>query len=302
MNYKIISIVIILIAGTSVCHAEEPTDTVKVIENASNVLVVAKDGKTVLDAEFQGKNDDETLHYQYEVNVMDADTIQTEDEFPDNWGMDLPFVKNKDMNVKDNHVRRYISCVRRIYWGWRFNYGGKGNVRNGWELSIPDFLALTWRRRGAEFELGVGFSGSHYNAQDNFFYQKQGDKLILASVEEGLKVKETSLDIFTIQVPMLYNQRISKDFTFSIGAIANFNTYAVATTKKKNFDEEYHKITYKGLQQNLFTVDAYASISVCNIGVFAKWSPMKVFKQQFGPDLKGFTIGVELSFSDLFSF
>lgn len=302
MNYKNICFGIILAAGTLGCLAEEPVDTVKVIENAGNVLVVAKDGRTVLDAEIPGNGDKEPLHYQYEVNVTRTDTIQVEEEFPDNWGMDLPFVKTRDMNVKDNRVRRYVSFARRINWGWRFNYGGKGNVRNGWEISMPDFIALTWRRRGAEFELGVGYTESRYNAQDNFCYRKQGDKLVLAPVEEGMKVKETVLDVMAINVPVLYNQSISKDFMFSIGAIANFNVYAMATTRLRNFDEKYHKITYKGLQQNFFTVDAYASISFCNIGVFAKWSPMKVFKQQFGPDLRGFTIGVEVSTYDLFSF
>lgn len=301
MNYRIITLTISMIGVALGCLAEQPADTVKVIENASNILVVAKDGKTVVDADFPSGNGKDVMHYQYEVNVKDTNTT-TEDQFSDDWGMDLPFVKDSRMNVNDNKVRRYLTILRRAYWGWRFNYGGKGNVRNGWEVGMPDWLAVKWRRRGAEFEIGVGFTGSRYNAQDNFCYQKQGDRLMLAPVPDGLKVKETYLDIISFNFPLLYNQDIGKDFTFTFGAIVNLNTYATASTRLVDFDDRYSKTTYKGLQQNLFTVDAYASVSAYGIGFFAKWSPMKIFRPQFGPDLRGFTIGVEISLNDMMSF
>lgn len=295
MNYRILTIAIALTTGISVSHAQEVADTVKVIENASSVLVVAKDGKTSLDAEFPGKHNNETLHYQYEVNITnETDTLRIA-EFSDNWGMDLPFVKDKPMNVKDNKVRRYFAAVRRAYWGWRFNYEGKGKVKNGWELSIPDFIAVAWKRRGSEFEIGAGFGMSRYSSMDGYFYEKTGDRLILSPIPEGVKKKESSLEISYFQVPVLYNQYISKDFMFSLGAIMNLNTYAKATTRLITSDSQYQTTTYKGLQQNLFAVDAYASVDFWGIGLFAKWSPMKLFNQKFGPELKGFTLGLQIS-------
>lgn len=295
MNYKILTIAIALTTGVPVSRAQEASDTVRVIENATSVIVVTKDGKTRLDAEFPGKHNNETLHYQYEVNITnEADTLAT-DEFSDNWGMDLPFVKDKPTNANDNKARRYFAAVRRAYWGWRFNYEGKGNVKNGWELSIPDFIAVAWKRRGAEFEIGAGFGMSRYSSMDGYFYEKNGDQLILSPLPEGIKKKESSLSIASFHVPVLYNQYIGKDFMFSLGAIINFNTYATATTKLITSDDLYQTTTYKGLQQRLFTVDAYASVDLWGIGFFAKWSPMTLFNQEFGPVSKGFTIGVQVS-------
>lgn len=295
MNHRILTIVVALTTTVLCSHAQERTDTVKVIENASSVIVVAKDGKTTLDAEFPDKRNREMLHYQYEVNITGlTDTLRIE-EFSDNWGMDLPFVKDKPMNVKDNKVRRYFAAVRRAYWGWRFNYEGKGKVKNGWELSIPDFLAVAWKWRGAEFEIGAGFGVSRYSSMDGYFYEKRGDQLILSPLGEGIEKKESSLEISYFQVPVLYNQYITKDFMFSLGAIMNLNTYAEATTRLMPYDNQYQTTTYKGLQQNLFTVDAYASVDFWGIGLFAKWSPMKLFNQKFGPELKGFTLGLQIS-------
>lgn len=294
MNHKILILAITILTGVFGCIAQETTDTVKVIENATNITVVTKDGKTVLSADYPGDKINQTFHYNYEVNVANnSDSIKSAEEFPDNWGMELPFLK--DSQPTGNRVRAYFTGARRAYWGWRFNYGGKGNVKNGWEVSIPDFIAVAWKRRGAEFEIGAGFGESRYSSMDGFAYEKVGDRLILSPIEEGMRKKESSLAIASFHVPVLYNQHIGKDFMFSLGAIMNFNTYAKATTKVISSDNHSHTTTCKGLQQNLFTVDAYASVDICGIGLFAKWSPMKLFNQKFGPELKGFTVGLQIS-------
>lgn len=302
MNYRILTLALAVIGVTFGSLAQEAADTVKVIENANNIIVVAKDGKTVLNAEFPGKNSKETLKYQYEVNVANSDTISVKDEFSDNWGMDLPFVKDKSMNVRDNKVRRYIGFLSRGYWGWRFNYDGKGNVRNGWEYAVPDFVSVKWQRRGAEFEIGLGASSSYYFASDNFCFQKEGDKIVLAPVPDGMYTKQSSLMIDALLVPVFYNQRLGKNGSFTLGAIANFNFFSSATTKLHTANDQYVTTTYRGLQQRLLTLDTYASINFYGIGVFAKWSPIKVFDKKFGPELKGFTIGVEILTGSLFTF
>lgn len=303
MNYRILTIAIALATGISIGLAQEAADTVKVIENASSIIVVTKDGKTTLDAEFPDKHNKETLHYQYEVNITnEADSVMTE-EFSDNWGMELPFVKDKPVSVRDHKMRRYVGLVRRANWGWTFNYGDKGHVKNGWEVSIPDFVSLIWRRRGAEFEIGFGITASYRFAQDHFCYRKEGDKIVLVPVPEGMKVKKSTLELASFNFPVLYNQHVCKNFSFSLGGIVNLNYLANAHTKLSDTNNQYHKTSYKGLQQNFLTVDAYASVSTFNgIGIYAKWSPMKMFKKQFGPELKSFTVGIELSLGEFSNF
>lgn len=295
MNYRILTLLIHLITAFFGCLAQEATDTVKVIENAGSIVVVAKNGQTSLNAEFPDKYNKEMLHYQYEVTITNESDTHNVEYFSDNWGLDVPFVKDKHIRATDNKVRRCFAAVRRAYWGWRFNYGHKGNVKNSWEISIPDFIALAWKKRGAEFEIGAGFGMSRYSSMDGFFYEKSDDQLILSHLPEEINKKESSLSIGSFHIPVLYNQYIGKHCMFSIGAIMNFNTYAKATTKLMTSDKQYLTTTCKGLQQNLFTVDAYASVDLWGIGLFAKWSPMELFNQKFGPELKGFSIGIQVS-------
>lgn len=296
MNLKTIAMACVMLGAAFRCFADEPADTVKVIDNASKIVVVSKEGTTILNAEFPDNDGSGMLHYQYEVNVVDEVANDIDDEFPDNWGMSLPFVNFNVPGVKSNRVSRRVACMRRVSWGWRFNYSGKGNVKNGWEVAVPDFLSVAWRKRGAEFEIGAGFSMNRYYAMDGFGYQKKGDRLVVSPVPDGMTAKDSFLDVFTFQVPVIYNQKIGGGLSFSLGGIVNLNSYAAAHTTLRWDDDSYQKTIYKGLQQNLFTLDTYASLAVSGFGVFARWSPAPLFKCKYGPQLKSFLIGVEISF------
>lgn len=295
MNYRL-TFATVALAFAFTSYAEEPADTVKVIENARNVTVVKTGNTTIVKAEYESE-DDETIQFQYELNVAPPDTVS--DELPDDWGMDLPFMKTGCGDCEDRNgqhrMTRYITGMRHIYWGWRFNYGDKGNFKNCFETGIRDVLGVSWKYRGAELEIGVGFSIRRYLASDGFCYSKEGDKLILDNLADGLRCDKSRLDVASFLVPVLYNQRLGRDFGFTIGGVMNFNSYAKAVTEVYDGDLKY-KTEYKGLQQRLFTVEALASVNVCGVGIYASWSPMKMFDTKFGPAVKSWSIGVDLSF------
>lgn len=297
MNTKTAAILTALTLFTLPCLAEERTDTVKIIENASNIVIVKSGGSITLDADFLTDDiteNEDPAHYRYEVNVTHSDTETDMEDFPDNWGMEIPFVRNPRF-VEPRRVRTDVAFVRRAYWGWRFNYAGRGEVKNGWEIGVPDFIAIVWKRRGAEFEIGAGFSSNIYYAGAGFAYGKTGDRLTLMPIAEGVRREHSRLQTWTFQIPVLYNQKIGHDFMFSLGAVANLNTYAVANTRLELEEGRFLNYSYKGLQQNLLTVDAYASFDICGFGMYARWSPMTLFRKQFGPELKGFSIGINIS-------
>lgn len=296
MNYRL-TFATAALAFALASYAEEPADTVKVIENARNVTVVKTGNTTIVKAEYANE-DDETIHFQYELDVVSPDTVA--DNLPDDWGMDLPFMKTGcggcETEVDGKHrVTRYVTGMRHIYWGWRFNYGDKGNVKNCFETGIRDVVGVSWKYRGAELEIGVGFSFRRYLAADGFSYAKEGDRLVIKNVADGFRCDKSRLDIATFQVPVLYNQRIGREFGFTIGGVMNFNSYAKAMTEIYEGDVK-HKTEYKGLQQRLFTVEGMAAINVCGVGIYATWNPMKMFYKEFGPEVKSWAIGVDLNF------
>lgn len=272
--------------------AKENPDTVTVIENASAVTVVKSGDSTILEAVMEEDSIGRKV-YRYELEIG-GQSIAPADTFPDDWGMDLPFMREKNRG-KSRCLSRRVTGFRHLYWGWRFNYGNKGSVKNCFEVGIRDVIGVAWQRGGSELEIGLGFSMQRYLADDGMAYRRNSDALRLESVPEGKRCKLSRLDIWTFQVPVLYNQKIGGDVSFSLGGVLNFNTYAKAQTKLR-YGDITEKTTYKGLHQNLFTADIIGAVHVSGIGVYAAWSPMHAFKKEYGPAVSSWSLGIDLCF------
>lgn len=109
--------------------------------------------------------------------------------------------------------------------------------------------------------LWLGFTRQRYLAQDGFAYSKVGDKIVLNPISNGQRVKSSHIDVWSFNVPVLYKQRFARNLHFCIGGIMNLNSYASAQTEI-NEGKAKRKIKLKGLQQNLFTADAYFSLGI----------------------------------------
>ena len=298
MNAKLITAcVLAMVSLHANVSAQEQRDTVKTIEDASKILITRQGNKTTLEADYIDDLGGKT-RFIYEVSVK-ASTRDTKD-FNDDWGMDLPFFKTRSIEEeRDNKrkVRTYrdVTGLRHIYWGWRFNYCDKGNIKNCFEVGIRDLIGFSWKRRGAELEIGAGFGFKRLLADDGFVYGKEGDKISLFPWEEDGEVKHSRLDVFQFHIPVIYTQRIYKALKFSIGGIVNLNTYAKAFTES-GLGKANTKWSYKGLQQNLLTVDGMASLNLGGVGIYGSWSPMRMFDKTYGPAVKGWSIGIDLDF------
>lgn len=277
-------------------YAGEQRDTVRIIDNAANVTVTKKGDTTLVEA-WYADSSGRMRKYEYEVKVSEERRHGMKDEFPDDWGMDLPFFKAKDCarGGGKKGTRRYVTVFRHIYWGWRFNYDGKSEIKNCFELGIRDIVGVKWCRRGAELEIGAGLGMKRFLANDGFMYSRQGDAVTFSESGGDIRVDKSHLDIFQVHVPVLYNQKICRELTFSIGGIANFNTYAGIYTRITEGDTQ-RKTTCKGLQQNFFTPEVFASLNLCGVGIYGSWSPSRLFKGDMGPGARGLSIGVDLAF------
>lgn len=291
-----ISLLLFLTALTtfSVASAQEATDTVKVIDNVNSVTVSKTGDTTTIDAIYDDIYSNTKRHYKYEVEIEKDNNISISD-FPSDWGMTLPFLNKEPQNSSNSkkQIKRYFVGFNHIFWGWKFNYAGNANIKECFEIGIRNLLGLAWKRRNSEFEIGLGISESRYLCGEGMIFVKEGDKLGVAGVEDGIKVKHSRLNVYTFHIPLIYTQKISKYFSTSIGATINLNTYAKAWNEFENGSLTV-KNECKGLHQNLFSVEPYASIQFDWIGVYAAWKPMKLFDNKFGPELKSWSLGVEL--------
>lgn len=293
MYYKVL--ISLLLAMVSIAASgREVADTVKVIESPESVVVTQSGTTTTIKAVFR-KDSLIQETYRYEVNVKNQN-VEPTDSFPDNWGMDFPFMHSEK---KDKHGKKYLeknlTCARHLYWGWRFNYGDKGNLKNCFEVGIRDLIGVTWRRGGSELEIGLGYGMKRFLADDGYRYAKSGDNILLTPLAENVEMGMSRLDILTLHVPVLYNQMIGRDVKISIGGSLNFNTYAAAFTKTRMGNLKIQE-TSKGLHQNFFTPEIIAGIYINDIGIYSSWSPMEQFKKPYGPSVKGWSLGIDLFF------
>lgn len=290
MNKRLIIQLLLVISATSL-SAQERADTVKEIENARNVLITRNGNTTLIDVKL-GTSSGYT-GYKYELDVK-AGRGEVNDLFPDNWGMDLPFV-NLGKNKEVSSLKSYSIGFRHLYWGWRFNYDKKGLVKNCFEVGIRDILGYGWRRGRSEFEIGLGFGMRRLLAADGCMYVKNGDRLVLESVAEGMEATMSRLDVVSFQVPLLYNLKMSDSWCMSIGGVVNFNTYAKAVGKTIERGRK-SKNVMKGLHQNFMTPEILGTIYFDGVGFYGAWSPVALFKDGYGPEVKGWSIGVDFWF------
>lgn len=298
MKTKLIATLLLSASSACLCHAQEPADTIKVIDNATNVTVLRDGGKTIVVADLEDEEGDSRT-FRYEVDVQTDEGNLS--DFPDNWGMDFPFMRTRNIDDEDccnggkRRVRRNVVGLRHLYWGWRTNYSGNEGVKNCFEVGIRDVVGVAWKRGGAELEIGLGFGVRRFLAQDGMMYGKKDDSVVLMPLPEGSVCRKSRLDVWTFQIPILYNQCIGKIASFSAGVVCNFNSYAKISNKVEKGDTTINE-SLKGLQQNLFTADLFAGIYLEGIGLYASWSPMKMFDARYGMALKGWSAGVEILF------
>lgn len=282
-------------------EAQEPEapDTVKVIENPGKVFVSRNGDTTLIEIETDNKYGKD--RFSYSVTVEEP----VEQDAGSPLDFEIPFGIGKKRDAGDGsgsfgrrRLRPYLFLLGNLYVGQRFNYFGKGNVRNSYEVGVRDLIGIGWSRGDytPSFSIGLGFGVQRYGAQKGFRYAMDGSRLTVVPVEDGTSVRSSDLFVYNFQVPLLFSIPVGCDVKFTAGAVACLNFSTLARTEVAVGSDRY-KTTYRGVQQRLFTTDIMCSLGVCDIiGVYASWSPMTLFQAPYGPRLKSWSIGAIVNF------
>ena len=280
----------------------EPTDTIRVIDNADQILITRTANNTSVKA-FIPTNEGATSFkiYEYNITVEEKADTASEETISENIFADFPFLTNrKKQRATEGHFKpkRYVTACRNIYWGWNFAYDGKSGLKNSFEVGVAEFLGIDWKpwRQGPDFRVGLGFGMKRFLAADNLMFGKSGDRLVLLpAVPDACDVK-AHWDVWTFHLPLMVSQSIYKDFGVAFGAIVNFNTYSKAWSQHEINGVRYRE-TFKGLQQRLITTELIGIIGIREgIGFYAKWNPVPLMRPCFGPEFKSWSMGVSLNF------
>ncbi|MBR1544058.1 MAG: outer membrane beta-barrel protein [Muribaculaceae bacterium] len=196
------------------------------------------------------------------------------------------------------------------------------SVKNGWDVEVRGFyfglggtssggVTSTVKEVGImnvvgvgytfcdrnHLSLGVGYQARFYSLKSDFQYMRDDDHVTwIDSWDDGAKSTQSSLTVHTIQFPLMYKMNVSKKFGFFLGAALDWNFYAKFDKSHKVGDTRYSENT-KGLRQNKIGVDLMGGITWKRLGIYARYSPCKVFKNNFGPEMKNtWTLGLAIGF------
>lgn len=162
-----------------------------------------------------------------------------------------------------------------------------------WELSWIYTLGLRISRNGNSFTTGIGFNWRNYRMTGPYQFVKSDGAIGLAQYPEGSQGRWSRLKVTTLSIPLLYTRKIWKGLRITAGGMVNFATHSSLKTK---FIYEGREIetSQNGIYPRPVTVDLYGAVSVCGLGWYVRYSPMKVIRDGHGPQFSTLSTGIVL--------
>ena len=291
--------ILVLMALTTLYTQAETVGDTLVIEGVSKVKIETQD--TVQRIVISGSKDEPQLHYVQRIAIPDTTAVRRKltnvrdfnkvvikgkDGKPSKWEstMHAYLGMNTLTSATDDYdVKLWPSLEIGAGPTWDFYPYGKHNV---------------WRA-------GIGVGWVMFQFDKDYFWSKDAkdkvdlDKLIALqghayssnSTSEHLS---TSMNILRIQVPVVYTHNFDERgrWALSLGAMVNFNLQASCNYAYKN-DDEKHEVSIGHVGQRPVTVDAFAVVKVPRLpGIYCKYCPMTVFKDNRGPKMRQLSFGI----------
>lgn len=174
--------------------------------------------------------------------------------------------------------------------------GGGLQWSKSFEISWLSCLNIGYSFSRSRIYLGLGFDWRNYKAtaDRHWLVATESGGVEWGEAPEEAIVRYSRLKVFSLQMPLLYEWRIPKSrLKLKLGPILNFNTYS---SLKGVYDDSFGnrcEFFTKKFKRNPTTLDFFGSISYRSaLGIYVRYSPMKVLKDPSPINFTPFTIGV----------
>lgn len=276
-----------VLASMSVAaHVSESSDTVKIINRPGQVIITENDGEVRL--KVQGEGDNESYRYEYRVKHEANDRMTTAQAEGHDLEFNYPFKKCDSVANLKPHTELFVSDFYLGVGGNHVEPTYRDAVRGvHTDFGVLNLLGLGWvfNRNRSRLSLGLGFNWAAYSVRKPFFWGSTDEGIAhVTNMEENIREHNSTLECWSMQFPLLYNQRLGKRWNLAGGVVANWNISAKINNSYRVGKSDY-SITTRGLHQRKFSVDYVGMISFYGLGVFARFSPQSVFKCGFGPNI-----------------
>lgn len=172
-------------------------------------------------------------------------------------------------------------------------------INNSFEYGILNVAAFEYNTdKGQLLSVGVGFGGKRFSLKRPYMFQREDDghALNVTTYPQDAVKRNSRLYVHTMHFPLLLRQELFKNWHITVGGIINWNYRVDATNHYKLYNTNYD-ISQHSLKQNKCTFDWIAGVDFKGIGLYCRYCPAKVLKNNYGPRIHdtwsmGITLGM----------
>jgi hypothetical protein len=172
-------------------------------------------------------------------------------------------------------------------------------INNSLEAGMLNVFAINYNSlHGQQLSLGAGIHHRSYSIKrpHMLYREPAGNKVEITEYPSqdlnNIKDRSSNLNMWTVQFPLMFKQRIVKKLEVSVAGILNWNTYA-RVDNHYELDKVEYDTKFKSLKQNKINFDFMGSLTWNEFGVYCRYNPSKFFKDGYGPEIKNtWTLGL----------
>ncbi len=276
--------------ATAITYDLSGEDTTVIVKKPATVTIEKTENR--LSVEIIGNEENDDFYYNTTSEAISDNQIITTERITD-WDFNIPFRNSK------SDKKKYKDCITMGGFGFgmvnAMNAPDGMNVNMGasYELVIDHLIGMKFYpwQTGTAFSIGFGMTWRNYRMKGKTRFLKEDGNLILSEYPEGADIKFSRIKVFSLTVPLMVNQNLSRNIELSVGPVVNFNTHASLKTVYK-MDGKTEKATDNNIHQNPVTIDLMANIQFKEIGLYFKYSPTNVLNTEFGPKFTSMSAGL----------
>lgn len=277
----------------------EPVDTVMVIDNAPTVLLTESATGTTL--KIFNENNDTIATYTMD-NPVDGSVTLKQSFAPPVFAFGCQPSYKHSINIE---------MIGGIHFGFSGTLGAPAGLDiemgKSYEIGIDNLLTCSFsvnRNNRNYLSLGMGVNWRNYRMTGNTrFIVDDAGNVTYGGYADDVLSRYSNVKVFSLGFPIMFSHKTNiktlgpSTLRFKFGAILNWNSHASAVSAWTEADGTNARQSTSNLRQRKFTVDLMAAIGFApTTGLYIKYSPMKLFPTDHGPDFTTISTGIYFGF------
>ena len=215
-------------------------------------------------------------------------------------GFDFPFAKRKRYSNFSGHFTGVgFGALYTTDNFTNFNDAGGMNVAFSNEITFnPIGYSLPIIKGYFGMVSGLGMTWRNLHPGNNSHLVNNNGITAIEAAPEGITYNYSRLRMFDLNLPIyLEIHPLGKsEFYITGGVLFGINTFSSYKVKYKNEnDKKISVVEGKDYNVNPFSVNYLVQMGWNDLGVYAKYTPTSLFKNDKGPDVQTFSVGLTLN-------